>query len=150
MTPAYSIDVARRGDMAACATILNRWIDETEWMPRIHLADAVISYYEEEVFAKRKVFVAKADQTIAGFAAVDEAALVTALYVDRSNRRQGVGSLLIDHLKILMPARLRLWTFQNNLLAQKFYARHGFVEINRTDGDNEEGLPDILMEWRAQ
>jgi hypothetical protein len=28
--------------------------------------------------------------------------------------------------------------------AQCFYERHGFVETRRTEGDNEEGAPDIL------
>lgn len=29
-----------------------------------------------------------------------------------------------------------------------FYERHGFVEVRRTPGDNEEGEPDILYRWQ--
>ena len=50
---------------------------------------------------------------------------------------------------ILRPAGLRLWTFESNLGAQRFYERHGFRPIERTAGDNEEGAPDILYVWGA-
>ena len=39
----------------------------------------------------------------------------------------------------------------SNVGAQRFYERHGFVEIDRTDGRrNEERAPDILYAWHAQ
>ena len=45
---------------------------------------------------------------------------------------------------------LRLWTFASNTGAQRFYERHGFVEVRRTDGrDNEERAPDVLYAYRA-
>jgi ribosomal protein S18 acetylase RimI-like enzyme len=48
------------------------------------------------------------------------------------------------------PGGLRLWTFASNTSAQRFYERHGFVAIDRTDGQhNEERAPDILYTWRA-
>jgi hypothetical protein len=37
-----------------------------------------------------------------------------------------------------------VWTFASNLGAQRYYERHGFVAVERTDGrDNEERAPDI-------
>ena len=43
------------------------------------------------------------------------------------------------------PDGLRLWTFASNTGAQRFYERHGFVAVRRTDGrDNEERAPDVL------
>ena len=45
------------------------------------------------------------------------------------------------------PTGLTLWTFAANAAARRFYAAQGFVELRRTDGDNEEGLPDILLAW---
>jgi hypothetical protein len=45
------------------------------------------------------------------------------------------------------PEGLQLWTFASNASAQRFYERHCFVETRRTDGDNEEGAPDILYAW---
>jgi hypothetical protein len=43
---------------------------------------------------------------------------------------------------------VRLWTFQKNAAAIRFYLAHGFREVERTDGSrNEEREPDILLEW---
>ena len=42
----------------------------------------------------------------------------------------------------------QLWTFQSNHGARRFYERHGFVAVQHTDGDNEEGAPDVRYEWR--
>ena len=32
--------------------------------------------------------------------------------------------------------------------ARRFYGREGFVEVGGTPGDNEEGLPDVLLAWK--
>jgi ribosomal protein S18 acetylase RimI-like enzyme len=74
--------------------------------------------------------------------------MVTALYVERASRGQGIGGLLLEKAKRELLPEVSLYVFQDNIGAQKFYAKHGFVEINRTTGDNDENLPDILMEWR--
>jgi GNAT superfamily N-acetyltransferase len=141
--------LARTQDMASCAAILNDWIDETEWMPRIHSHEDVVRYYKNVVAVERKVFVVMAGNDVAGMMAVAPDNLVTALYVKRTFRGQGVGRLLLDRAKRDAAGSLSLWTFQKNEAAQAFYAHEGFVEVNRTDGDNEEGLPDILLEWRT-
>jgi hypothetical protein len=33
--------------------------------------------------------------------------------------------------------------------ARRFYERHGFVAEATTDGDNEEGAPDVRYRWDA-
>ena len=44
---------------------------------------------------------------------------------------------------------MRLWTFQRNQRARRFYERRGFRLVLLTDGaDNEEKEPDALYEWR--
>jgi ribosomal protein S18 acetylase RimI-like enzyme len=71
------------------------------------------------------------------------------LYVDPDLTRSGIGSELIVVAKRQRPGGLRLWTFVSNVDAQRFYRRHGFVEVERTDGSgNEEGAPDIQYAWR--
>ena len=41
---------------------------------------------------------------------------------------------------------LQLWTFQVNDRARAFYARHGFREVELTDGaTNEEHEPDVRL-----
>jgi ribosomal protein S18 acetylase RimI-like enzyme len=42
---------------------------------------------------------------------------------------------------------VRLYTFQENTGARRFYERHGFKAVKLTDGhDNEENCPDVLYE----
>ncbi len=140
---------ARTQDMAACAAILNDWIDETEWMPRVHSHADVVQHYKNVVAAERNVVVVVAANEIVGMMAVAPDDFITALYVKRSYRRQGVGRFLLERAKRDAGASLRLWTFQKNTSALAFYAHEGFVEVNHTDGDNEENLPDTMLEWLA-
>jgi 8-oxo-dGTP pyrophosphatase MutT (NUDIX family)/GNAT superfamily N-acetyltransferase len=72
--------------------------------------------------------------------------LVEQLYVDVPWWGRGIGSLLLEQAKA-GGTPLELWTFVANERARDFYARHGFREIRRTDGDNEEGQPDVLLRW---
>ena len=126
-----------------CADILNNWIDAQDWMPRIHSKEDVRGFYRDVVFSDREVWVIGTPVT--GFMALDTASeMVTALYVATPGK--GAGRALLDHAKIGRD-RLTLWTFVANASARRFYQREGFKELRRTDGDNAEGLPDILMQW---
>src|SRR6478736_6092509 len=71
------------------------------------------------------------------------------LYVEPTLTGRGIGSELIGLAKRARPQGLRLWTFESNLGAQRFYERHGFRQVAGTAGDNEEGAPDILYVWEA-
>lgn len=124
-------------DAAFCAGILNAWIDATPWMPRIHGAASVEDHYRKVVLPLRKVMIAEG-----GFVAAN-GALVTALYLAPEARGHGLGAQLLDAVR---DGTQRLWTFVANEGARRFYARQGFAETRRTNGDNEEGLPDILLE----
>ena len=53
------------------------------------------------------------------------------LYVEPSMTGQGIGSQLLALARRQRPHGLRLWTFVSNVRAQRFYERHGFVEIDR-------------------
>ena len=67
------------------------------------------------------------------------------LYVEPGRTGGGIGGALMAVAKRERPSGLRLWTFVSNTGAQRFYERHGFHEVERTDGaGNEEGAPDIL------
>ncbi|MEM7723019.1 MAG: GNAT family N-acetyltransferase, partial [Pseudomonadota bacterium] len=115
------------------------------WMPRVHSPKAVRAFYRDFVFTERNVWVA--GDPITGFLAMDQSGeMVTALFV--STPGQGIGKALLDHAKAGRD-RLRLLTFVANTGARRFYAREGFVEVSRTPGDNEEGLPDVMLRWEA-
>jgi GNAT superfamily N-acetyltransferase len=92
------------------------------------------------------VRVAEADALV-GYARYDTEWLDD-LYVDPAAQGTGVGSALLDLVKAERPAGFCLWVFESNTPARGFYARHGLVELERTDGaGNEEKQPDIRMAW---
>ncbi len=143
--PAAEIRPGAPGDAPACAAILNAWIDDRDWMPRVHTPEEVEAFYADFVFVERSVWVT--GDPVEGFMAMDDAGgMVTALFVAVPGR--GMGKRLLDHAKAGRGA-LELWTFVANGGARRFYAREGFREVRRTPGDNEEGLPDVLLRWEA-
>ena len=142
------IAAARASDAPAIGEILSAWIDETDWMPRIHKRTDEQAFAADLV-ARGWVTVARLRGDVVGFIARDGAEVV-ALYVARGARGQGVGNALMARAKRRSP-RLALWTFQFNHAAQEFYARQGFREIARTGGaGNDEKLPDIRYAWERR
>ena len=95
------------------------------------------------------VWLACDDTAIVGVMACTEG-WIEQLYVSEHFTGQGIGSALVTQAKLDAPHALELWTFVSNVGAQRFYERHGFVEVQRTDGDNEEGEPDIRYRWVAR
>ncbi len=138
---------ARPADVVECARIHSAWIDDTPWMPRVHPLSDMERYYRESVFGTAELIVAEAGGQVAGFLALSSDGFVNAFYLRAPARGQGVGSLLLDAAKLSRPDGLSLWAFEANVAARRFYERHGFVELRRTAGDNEERLPDILLQW---
>lgn len=59
----------------------------------------------------------------------------------------GIGSRLLSHALRDVCKPVRLYTFQANLPARRFYERHHFRAVQFGDGqDNEERCPDALYE----
>lgn len=70
------------------------------------------------------------------------------LYVQPAHQGGGVGGALLELVRARQPEGFCLWVFESNLPARAFYARHGLVELERTDGGaNEERQPDIRLAW---
>ncbi len=139
-----AIRPAEPRDAAPCAAMVNAWIDRTPWHPRIHSAKDVARHYSDTVWRNREVLVASDPPR--GFLVMTQDGQITALYADPP--RRGTGRRLMDRPKAL-PSTLSLWTHVPNAAAQAFYRDAGFSETRRTDGDNEEGVPDVLLEWAA-
>ncbi|MCG7624704.1 GNAT family N-acetyltransferase [Epibacterium sp. Ofav1-8] len=143
LRPAAPLDASCIGD------ILHRFERDTAWMPKEHSAAEAIAFCDRMI-ARGWVTVLErgAPGDVVGFLAQDGAE-VCALYLRPDMCGQGLGRMLLDHAK-RASAELRLWTFQANTGAQRFYVREGFVEVQRTDGHrNPERLPDIEYHWRA-
>ena len=132
-------------DAGVVGGILSACIDATPWLPRIHSRAEDLAF-AGTMIARGWVTLAETETGPAGFIARD-GAKVHALYIDAAARGRGLGRALIEDAKAQSPA-LELWTFQANTPAQRFYARAGFAEVERTDGaGNDEGLPDIRLIW---
>jgi GNAT superfamily N-acetyltransferase len=143
-----ALRAARADDAAACAAVFNAWVDATDWMPRVHPADDVERHYREHVLAVCEVTVAEAGGAVVGFLALDGEGFVAGFYLAPEVRGRGLGTALLGEAKARRPGGLTLWTFVANEGARRFYAREGFVEVRRSEGENEEGLPDVLLAWK--
>ena len=132
---------------AACAAIMHAWNDENEWMPRLHDLAETEAFVAYDLFDKGFASVALADDEPIGFVCVGSEGYVYALFVADDARGKGIGTALLDGAKRYSRQGLSLSVFQANEAAQRFYVREGFREVSRTDGDNAEGLPDVLMRW---
>ncbi len=69
-------------------------------------------------------------------------------YVAPDLQHQGLGTLLVELAQELSPGELSLWTFRSNARACRFYESLGFAVVDASDGDNEEGAPDLRYRWR--
>lgn len=94
-----------------------------------------------------EAWVAEQDGRVVGYALLSPVWL-DHLFVDPRHLGTGIGTTLLDLVKSLRPEGFSLWVFETNTGARRFYARHGLVELERTDGSgNEEKAPDVRMAW---
>jgi GNAT superfamily N-acetyltransferase len=117
--------------------------------PPKHSADEVETWFCETVLPNREVWVAEDEGAVIAVLVLD-GEWVDQLYVDPGRTSQGIGTRLLDIAKQRRPTDLRLWTFQSNSRARRFYERHGFVARETSAGDNEEGAPDVCYIWPDQ
>jgi len=120
--------------------------------PLVH-SDASVRAWIRRLVPAGRTTVATADGAIVGLLVVSTGAhygWIDQLYVLPSWIERGVGSRLLDFARRELPAPIRLYTFQANARARRFYERHGFQAVAFGDGStNEERCPDVLYEWRA-
>ncbi|QES52796.1 GNAT family N-acetyltransferase [Streptomyces venezuelae] len=115
---------------------------------RAHGDDAVRDWFSFVVVPQYDCWVAVAGGAVIGLLVLDGEELEQ-LYLDPAWRGRGVGDRLVGLAKQQRPDGLALWTFQVNGPALRFYERHGFTAVERTDGRrNEEGEPDVRYVWR--
>jgi GNAT superfamily N-acetyltransferase len=113
----------------------------------VHGDEDVRAHFASHVVGDCELWVAEDDGAIAGILVLD-GDFVDQLYVEPGLTGRGIGTALLAVAKRERPGGLQLWTFQSNAGAQRFYERHGFVAMRRTDGrDNEERAPDVLYAY---
>lgn len=115
----------------------------------IHDDDDVHNHFATVVFPKSEVWVL--DRSGIGIVAlmVLDPGWIEHLHVDPGLTGRGLGSRLVSFAQERSPEGLELWTFQSNEGARRFYERHAFVAVEMTDGDNEEGQPDVRLRWSS-
>jgi GNAT superfamily N-acetyltransferase len=114
--------------------------------PSVHPRDDVLDYFATVMLPNREVWVAVEDGEIIGLLVL-EPGWVDHLYLEPSRTGEGIGGALLDHAKREQPSGLDLWAFRSNTGARRFYERHGFAAVAFTEGDNEEGEPDVRYHW---
>ena len=117
------------------------------FLPELHTPEEDLWFVRERMLVRDEVWVAEEGGDLAGFIGFREG-WIDHLYVHPDWQGRGVGPQLLAKPLQYRQAR-RLWTFQKNTRARKFYEDRGFRLIEVTDGSaNEEKEPDALYEWR--
>jgi len=153
-----TIRVAERNESDLCADIfreawrgmwfvpqdLNTVDEDRRWMRDV-FTDQLVLVAEEERSADPDD---AANRTmVVGFLSMGGGTIHN-LYIKPGYQGQGFGQALIETAKASSGGQLRLWVFEPNEGAIRFYERHGFTTLRKTDGqDNEEKVPDRLMIW---
>ncbi len=139
---------ARADDGAAVAEVWLRSFAAA--LPTVRLAhtdDEVRRWVRDELVVRPDTWVAEAGSSVVGVMALSTGWIDT-LYLDPDARGQGIGDRFVALAQERQPDGLQLWTFQVNGPAQRFYERHGFVAVERTDGSgNQEREPDVRYRW---
>lgn len=152
-----SLRVARRLESDACVDVFRAAWRGMSFVPQDLHTDAEDRRWMRDVFANQLVLVAEtidsesqgSGGTIVGMLSMGKGTIHN-LYIRPGYQRQGIGHRLIEMAKTCSGGELKLWVFEPNEGAIRFYERHGFVTIRKTDGrDNEEQVPDRLMAWQS-
>jgi GNAT superfamily N-acetyltransferase len=110
----------------------------------------VRTWIRDTVLPSQAVAVAVTQDHVVGIVALDErdgTTWITQLYVLPRHVGHGIGSRLLAYAIQRSRGPVRLYCFQQNEGARRFYERHGFKAIAFSDGrTNEERCPDVLYE----
>jgi GNAT superfamily N-acetyltransferase len=117
------------------------------WLPTVGTDDEVRAFVVDRMVPERETWVAEDNGRIVAVLVLGTD-MVEQLYVAPGEQRRGVGDAMLAHAKHLRPAGLRLWAFQRNAPARRFYEARGFIAIQFTDGaTNMEREADVLYRW---
>lgn len=136
--------------LAAAEVWLRSFAAALPTVRRAHDEAEVRDWFSRVVVPQYETWVAVTGNRVVGVLVLNGAELKQ-LYLDPAWRGRGLGDRFMSLAKQRQPDGLALWTFQVNTAAQRFYERHGFIEVERTDGlCNEEREPDVRYVWRPQ
>jgi GNAT superfamily N-acetyltransferase len=147
LRPATAADAPRIADL-----LIDTRKTFMPYAPSAHTEDDVRAWVASRLLPNGGVVVAEVDGSVVGVMATttgEEASWITQMAVQPGMVGRGLGTHLLARATGTLNSPIRLWTFQQNTGARRFYERNGFVAIAFTDGrDNEEHCPDVLYEFR--
>jgi GNAT superfamily N-acetyltransferase len=149
-TPAaVSIRRAHPSDASEVAAVFLASFHATYEFPLAHTDDEVRGWVRDILLPGGQTWVAvDQDDAIVALMEVKPGDL-DQLYVRPDRLGEGIGRRLLEIAKAESPDGLRLYTFQVNDRARRFYERNGFVAEWFGDGStNDEGQPDVRYVWR--
>jgi GNAT superfamily N-acetyltransferase len=149
--PTLQIRGARPADalrVARCYLASRRML--VDYAPLPHTDADVITWVKDVLLPGGGVTLALESASVVGFIALaqrDGATWIDQLYVHPARMRRGIGSTLLHLALSHRPGPVRLYTFEPNRGARRFYECHGFAALGFGDGSgNESGCPDVLYE----
>jgi ribosomal protein S18 acetylase RimI-like enzyme len=150
---ALQLRAATLADAAAVADVYLRSRKElVTCAPLAHSEDDVREWIRTQLIPAGRTTIAVIEWQVVGLLAIStgaDAGWIDHLYVLPTWVRRGIGTRLLTLARQRLPAPIRLYTFQENHRARRFYESRGFRAIAFGDGfGNEEKCPDILYEWR--
>ena len=139
---------------AVCEVYLTSHKTFLPYAPLAHTDEEVQDYIAHTLIEKVEVIIAELAGRIVGLLALDRkdgTGWIEQLYLHPDVVGQGIGTQLLAIAKSRLGPPIRLYTFQANRGARRFYERHGFQAIAFGDGSgNEQNCPDICYEWRGE
>ncbi len=98
--------------------------------------------FRDVIAVEHTVWIAELTGRVAGLMAI-QGDFIDQLFVRTDLQRRGVGTALLRKAMELSPGSLRLFTFQRNQPARRFYERHGFRAVRFGTSPPPENEPDV-------
>jgi ribosomal protein S18 acetylase RimI-like enzyme len=134
-------------DAAEISQILEDWAASNCEIPLVHNVEERADY-GRWLLERTSVTMIHNSSGVVGFLALEKH-IIQALYIKKGFQGFGFGQAAIKFAQKQFK-ELRLWVFQSNIGAQKFYQRLGFQIVEKSDGeDNDYRLPDIFYCWKS-
>lgn len=122
------------------------------FVPNVHSVAEIHRWMREELIPNQNVLVLEEHAVIKAMMATSEneaGSWISHLFVEAQNVGRGYGSALLEKAVAELKKPIRLYAFQDNTAARRFYERNGFQAIQFSDGStNEEKCPDVLYELK--
>jgi len=104
-------------------------------------------FFAGHVVPTCEIWIAAVAEAPVGMIALD-GCWIRHLAVFEGHRRRGIATALLAIVRARSPSELRLFTFQRNTPARRFYEHHGFVAVAFGVSPAPELEPDIEYQWR--